>query len=127
MPLQVRKFTAQTQETTLKVDEDTVELTFYPKRYTPALVADLQAVMGNAVIKDGKVVSAELTPDGVAGLTRIVCRLVAKWGLMDGEAMYPLTLEAVGELPIIFLAEVIGTIQEALDMDPTPAGTPSAS
>jgi hypothetical protein len=118
MPVDMRAKQSKTAGTSFDWDGDTVNITYFPKRFTPALAMALQSVMSASEVKDGKVVNAVITPDGMRSLCEIVLRLVATWDVMDGAEPYPLSLASLMELDITFLGQCVASIQEAIGANP---------
>jgi hypothetical protein len=80
----------------IQVGAETVEITYRPSGVTPALIEELSG------------------PDGMS-LPEFLSRLLSLWDVTDdaGE-MWPLTVEALAELPVEFLRQVRDAIMEDL-------------
>src|SRR5262249_49628891 len=107
MPLSLAKVRASTALARFEYLGETVHLVVRSSAMTPAFFADLAALSsiqsdasGTALLND----PAELERIGV-----LVCRIIAEWDLLgeDGETPYPLTPEALVELPFDFLSAAL--------------------
>lgn len=123
--MKVAKLAGATATTSFEWLGEVVNLVFYPSRFTPNLVERLMevAMLGNldadalALMQAGERRFQEIagyTPKALRALNEALCTLVQSWDL-EGEdgAPYPITPEALAELPFDFLTQVLTTVQQS--------------
>lgn len=59
-------------------------------------------------------------------LIEALAEIIVAWDVLDGDAPYPTTVEALGRLPEPFLWEVAKAMREDVRLGPTSAGTSGA-
>jgi hypothetical protein len=105
--------------------DETVNVSFYPSRYTPKLLAQLMDVASLGDYTADKI-NAKLEAEGLGALgglshaldaiADVLSTLLAGWDLMDEEtgAPYPTTREALRGLPFDFLSAVLGAVSDVM-------------
>lgn len=104
MPISLAKIAKNTAKVTFKWGDDDVNITYIPGKVTEKVYADLLAFQG--MEKDPQTIM-----DGFNSLSDILIRLIKEWDVLnDDGSMYPLTPEALSELPIFFRMECVSAI-----------------
>jgi hypothetical protein len=138
MPISLRKLAGTTAQTSFEYAGETVNLTYYSDRYTPALVGDLMALAAMGGIDPNELALMEAgasrfqeivgwTPKALSAIIDALVTLVAAWDVEgdDGEP-YPITHESLSVLPFTFLTEVLTAVQAATSAMP-PGKAPATS
>lgn len=102
MPVRVSAVRNATACVKVAVGDDELTVRYAPNRYTPRFEEQLQAAGEKSL-----------------SLARMVAALVIEWDLLgDEDEPYPLTQEALAELGVKFLSDVVGAIVR--DVSPNP-------
>lgn len=102
MPITLAKMASNTAEVTLQIGEDTVTAVYYPSRVTEKVFAQLQSF-------------AKMTEDTIieqfGSLNEMLANLIKSWDVLNEDgSMYPLTPEALADLPLFFRTTLIQAI-----------------
>jgi hypothetical protein len=103
MPITASKIANNSAQVTLRYGEDTVNITYYPGRFTERTYAQLQAF---DAASSGQMV------EGLGSLNDVLAHLIKDWDVLedDGVTMFPLSVDRLSELPIVFRVQVLGAV-----------------
>lgn len=105
MPLSLNALAKDVADLTVRIGEDTVELTFHPNAVTPEVEAEMVAISKTAA--DGQGME----------LARLLEEILVAWDIVEDEAdtdPIPCTVEGIARVPIAVLGEIAKAIGEAM-------------
>ena len=106
MGFSLSKITGRAASVAVTVDGETLTAHYNPAAFTPKLQAEVKGATDEASV-----------------LVTMLHRLLTGWDLEDNGQPYPITTEALMELPVPFLAQVLQAITEDLAPNPTKPAT----
>lgn len=95
--MDVGKYRAVTKPVVVDLDGEIINATYRPNIYTISFERQLEAVT-----------------DDTDQAARLFIELVASWDLYDGDAVVPLTVEAVEEIPLEILTAILSSVRGEL-------------
>lgn len=105
MGIQVSNLRKDEKTFTFTKGDDSAEITYRPSAVTPKSMSKVRETDPN----EGDLAVVHLlagNPD------EDVHGVLVRWDVMDGDEMWPITVERVSELPLGFLADVLKAIQD---------------
>lgn len=96
MGIQVTNLRKDERTFTFTLGDDAAEITYRPSGVTPKSLARVREAGED---------------EGEKAVVNLLLDVLVRWDIMDGDDMWPITEDRLGDLPLTFLADVLDGIQ----------------